>query len=228
MTKQAFITQDQLKQIAPFMSDEQTRFYICSVYFDAEGLLVATDGHVLGVVKAPSIKGTQCAGLMLGASVVNQALKAKPRRGEAVVYSWDGETLRAHSIPSAMAEAVRVGGVKNIEGAEMLAIPAKPHDGTFPSWRRVIPALPKTPLGSAAIRFNVDYAKRFKSVNSRTDAICIHPTDAECAQAMIVTNGNPDFFGVLMPMHNRTSYEETQKLTASLRGDKPETEAQAA
>lgn len=218
MTKKLWFSLNQLKQVAPFMSDEQSRFYICSVFVDPAGYFVATDGHRMGVLNVPSILKSGCGGNMLAAPVVNQALKVKPlTRGHDIVMTWDLQTLSVYSLPAGLVDVALEGKADAGDLAPMLSVPAKPHEGTFPDWRRVIPQLPGVALGCSGVRMNPDYLKAFKSVNSRTDAVCIYPSDVECSAAMIVTNGNPDFLGVLMPTRNRTSYPEARAMSERVR-----------
>lgn len=113
-----------LARVAPFMSKEETRFYLRGTLFEltADGLaIVALDGHNMSVVNraTPDGAGTDLAAILPSKTIdaLQRALKAFPC--ETVTLSFGP-------------------GKVMIEG-EAFGIVAKLIDGKFPDYRRVIP-----------------------------------------------------------------------------------------
>lgn len=106
---------------APFVSSEETRYYLNGVAFeiaDESLIAVATDGHRLGFRK------TSCAGMPdMAASIVPRDVVpplAHFAKGREVVATFTEKLAR-------------------FEIAGKGVVTAKLIDGTFPNWRRVVP-----------------------------------------------------------------------------------------
>ena len=142
------ITQSVLKIVAPFQSKEETRHWLKGVFF-SEGLLVATDGHRLAAVKPSYSEGT-IEDFILPSETVKKILAVKPEYKKQDVYvSFDMITKQ-----------VIVFQGKDIELARF---PFEPIDGTFPDWKRVIPADDTYTGANNVASFNTGYLAAFES-----------------------------------------------------------------
>jgi hypothetical protein len=113
-----------LAHVAWAQSNEETRYYLKGTALQfAEGsmFLAATDGHNLAYVKreAPEIEGEPCDMII-------------PRKATALI----GRMLKGRD----EAVALEVSERRMMLRAECLTLIAKPIDGTFPDWRKVLPA----------------------------------------------------------------------------------------
>lgn len=108
-----------LADLAPAMSNEPTRYYLCGIYFDtANGVLAATNSHILGVDQAPWCKSAKAGGFVLPADSA-ELVRAMCRHGD---------TVRVSATPTA----------GEFMCGEMTLV-TKWIDGSFPDYRRVIP-----------------------------------------------------------------------------------------
>lgn len=180
--------------VKPFISTEETRYYLAGVRIEAhEGgaIAVATDGHRLGVQFSPD---ANCAAN--GIWICPKELKLDRRKGapaQWVVGTVNGSKGRLHLIHTKqrdkdtdMAEYVSgfpAAGMDEVSWGHSLI------DGTYPNWRRALPAASKADV----IRgFNGDYLKTFgRALTLRGDG---HNSPH------LVQNGDPNFIGVAMPM----------------------------
>lgn len=195
--KPAIFGPEQLKQLAPFMCKEVTRFQLQGIFFDPAGYLVATNGNILGLIKAPEVAGI---GKLLSAATVAQLLKMKPASAKrSLLFAWDGQTVSAHEYekPTKNFEQPQevLGHMVNVAG-----ITAPGGDLTFPDWRRVIPSI-ATAGGDEALQscgYNADYLAAFARPGEKYPSVIITPADG---QRSIVLNSNPNFLGVIMQLH---------------------------
>ena len=118
------------------VSDEKARYYLCGVFFDARGYIVATNGHILFAAKCadagklidvrPSYaSATTAAGVIVPTDAIQQAIKAAGRAKPATL-DLSRDTLGQWWLAY---------------GAARVAF--KPIDGIFPDWTRVVPAVPE-------------------------------------------------------------------------------------
>lgn len=119
------------------VSDEKARYYLCGVFFDARGYIVATNGHILFAAKCadagkladvrPSYgSATTAAGVIVPTDAIKQAIKAAGRAKPANL-ELTRDTLGQWWITYGTAR-----------------VAFTPIDGTFPDWTRVIPEAPET------------------------------------------------------------------------------------
>lgn len=211
MTKTVWFTQAQLKAVAPFMSSEQNRYYICGVYCDPAGVMVATDGHKLGAVKAAGVMNNEAQGYIIPASAVKQAAKLKQARGQAIFFSYDGQALKAYQVQSGLEELANSGKLSGITGADLMTIAAQAINGTFPDWRRVIPTTdPKE--GAPVVSLNAGNLEAFAVEGERAKIVSVVSTARE--GVFLVLNSNKDFVGVIMAY--RADVDTGKAITAAL------------
>ena len=186
------ISADHVRLIQRFVSKEETRYYLCGVYMEAApqggALLVATDGHRLGIFHDPD-----------------------GHIEWPMIYSFAPELLKMTKAPRG--EPARRIRIRPDRAAEIRAWPeadnqvvgAFPHsdnngeiDGTFPDWRRVVPDFPEN---HAPAWFNPLYLEAFKLDATRSAAGCITiRSESESAPAVVLNDRHPDFVGIQMPM----------------------------
>jgi DNA polymerase-3 subunit beta len=119
------------------VSDEKARYYLCGLFFDARGYIVATNGHILFAARCSDAgKLTDCrpsyapdsamAGVIVPTDALAQAIKAAGRsKGPDMTINRDAQ-----------------GQWWILHGNARVAF--TPVDGTFPDWQRVIPSAPET------------------------------------------------------------------------------------
>jgi DNA polymerase-3 subunit beta len=185
-------------KVRPFTSTEDSRYYLNGVSFEPNGddgaVMAATDGHRLGAV-------IDRKGLCLE-SVIAKLPKEIKSPGKLLPDPWLVGVLTSPS--QGYVALVDPNPVRDDDTPESamervddctLRIGRAIIDGTFPDWRRVVPR----PKKDAPTRsFNADYIKAFGRIMNISG-------DDEAAPHLVST-GDPDFIGVLMPM----------------RGDRPE------
>jgi hypothetical protein len=180
-------------RVKPFTSKEETRYYISGVHISASAaggaVCAATDGHRLGVRHDPQ-------GLCLQEAIVRipNEIKAPPKL---VACPWlvgvsTGNGNGHISVVEARGPAdedTAEAAMQRVEDC-VLRIGRAFIDGTFPDWRRVIPA----PSEKDAVRaFNGDYVKGFGKYMTLRGT-------GEGAPHLIQIDAEPEFIGVLMPM----------------------------
>jgi hypothetical protein len=110
---------DLLRAALPAVSTEPRRHYLCGVYFDPAGWIVATNGHVLFAAHVPDVAGWAGRGSIVSGKQIEQAVKGRSTTNVAVLDLDRGNVI--------------VGACGNKVLAPIV-------DGTFPDWRRVLPA----------------------------------------------------------------------------------------
>lgn len=177
----------------PFISKEETRYYLNGVHIEAslEGgaVCVATDGHRLGVaydadgyverstiVQIPSIIKAE-RGLFLRPWLVGVATE----NGNGYIAVVEGKKTDERDDDAKYA-------IERVEECT-LRVGRAFIDGNFPDWRRIIPEMKPTDTTRA---FNRKYLAAFG------DHIQI--TGADGMSPQIIQTEDRDFIGVLMPM----------------------------
>lgn len=180
--------------VKPFISTEETRYYLNGVRIEAhEGgaIAVATDGCRLGVQFSP---GANC--VTEGIWICPKGLKLDKRKGapaQWVVGTVNGSKGRLHLIHAMqrdkdtdMAEYVSgfpAAGVDEMSWGHSLI------DGTYPDWRRALPAATEADIVRS---FDGEKLKAFgRPVTMRGKSI---------HDPHLIQNGDPNFLGVAMPM----------------------------
>ncbi len=200
--------------IEPFVSTEQTRYYLNGFHVEHNvngGVtIVATNGHIMGVFHDAD-------GSLLGDSMIVKLDKAtlkacKPVRKD-VTTRWlivprdtakAVEIVQAKCWDDARAYAHRKTDEKVPAISEAMAPNTVQIDGAFPDWRRVIPYMPdysetpdetkpnahKMPYG-----YNAKYLGIFGTVATMVRVLAKEPGDP----GLVLTSRN-DFVGVVMPV----------------------------
>jgi len=191
-----------LLRVRPFISTEETRYYLNGAYVHAhpEGgaVIAATDGHRLGVRRDTE-------GLVNEAQIVKlpKDLKApgKLHLGSWAVMTRTGTKFAHLSLVERIHDRdhdTAVNAIARIEDCyqrfgDVLI------DGSFPDYTRIIPGESD---GDVIRGFNAKYLAGFG------DHIAVRGSDG-LAPHIIIDHGDPEFMGVLMPM----------RVTASRRQD---------
>ncbi len=164
----------QLRAVSLAAARQDVRYYLCGVYLDPIGAMVATDGHRLHVARIDPFDGP---GLILPIDTVDQIIKvARPGTKTAPEIRIDG------------------GLTASVSGVSILFAPV---DGAFPDWQRI---LPKNPSGKVA-QFNPEYisdvarAEGYLTGGKTTEIFVHHNGDG----AALVTSAAGEFFAIVMP-----------------------------
>ena len=110
---------DLLRAALPAVSGEETRYCLRGIYFDPAGWVVATNGHVLFAAQVPAVADWAGHGNIVTGKQIEQAVKGRSTQNVALLELDRGDVI--------------VGACGNRVLAPII-------DGTFPDWRRVIPA----------------------------------------------------------------------------------------
>lgn len=197
-------------------SSEETRYYLRGVLVECDGAglrLVATDGHLLmkSELPDPAFMGGSCAtqksdheaGFLLQTDIAEKAFKAKAM-GELWIYG---------DVATGILQFVDMNAAAMEKGEELNRLGVCEFsriDGTFPDWRRVLPA-EADPTACAC--FNPDLLDRFKKARdvytragaaNRGSAIRINPADGNGPMRVDLA-AVKRFTGVLMPVHWETA-----------------------
>jgi len=195
-----------LKAVAPFISKEETRYYLRGAFF-SKGLVVTTDGHrlaALNPVNDPNDWAAESPDFILPEETIKKIMSVKPSGKYAKLFvALDTKTNIATVFEKD----------KDNNRDTKAAFPYEPIDGTYPDFRRVIPKpenflFPRNLIkeGGTEIKqgFNSKYLGEFSSfgkevtlyMNIEQYAPCLFRAKTEIFDAV----------GVLMPM--RVSYHE--------------------
>lgn len=187
-----------LRMLAPFVSKEETRYYLHGIHVEPakQGIiLVATDGHRMGIIH--DVDGSAKSPFICAVS--KGALAYKAREDALAVFS--GQMLGI--VPAQYARAVK-GPKTAISYAEYIET-LGPVDGTYPEWRKVVPAEIKhrlRPLSFNA-RYVADFAKVIEAAGKKTDfgaGFNFYQTGGPTDPVVARTPAVPEFVGLLMPM----------------------------
>lgn len=179
------------------ISKEETRYYLNGVFFDKAGILVATDGHRLAAVKPTEYYG-ELQESIIPRAVLESVIKTKTANKNLPLYACFDSDAGIVTVQH---------GVDDDSGIlQVAAFPYKTIDGTFPDYRRVIPAADKFDTKNrkegdstlSAQGFNSGYMADFKAFGKTVKFFMNNNQGAPC----IVRAKEPEFdaLGVLMPM----------------------------
>lgn len=214
------------RMIQPFISKEETCHYLKLNGFYVEPhpsgkgvLIVATDGHVIGVFhdadgvcSAPAIVRLDTATLAACKSAEgDEFTRLLAINGDAagVVFDVAGDD----------ALKTKIGDPSWIHAQAKCLI-----DGIFPNWRCVIPAIPAKPALATFASAVLDSFAGVPNMSGGPGAIRIFAKDAT-GPAIVLAERN-DFFGVIMPY--RAAYTEASALPAWFTGEASDAQQGAA
>lgn len=167
-----------LAAAAQFMADSDIRYYLngmCVEVLPTETRLVATDGHICGVLRWPTKNETIPRELIIPAATV--ALVCKMKGDFVELAHEDGR------------------------GWSLDGVPFAPVDGKFPAYRRIIITRPSGEAGHYRADLIARFAKAGKALKRRDQPI-IRQNGTN--GALVHFYAFDDFIGVLMPMNHFT------------------------
>ena len=172
-----------------FAAVKDVRYYLVGVYVTTDRI-VATDGHVMGVFEAPGVAGD----VILPLALVQQVIKAAKKAGLVEVEILEDK------VNMTVGSATFGGALVN---------------GTFPDYRRVIPAT--VPSEGATAQFDpalIDRAMTGVAAFYGVKPNVLRLEHNGPAPGVVWHPGNIGALGVIMPMRSDVNAEE---LTARLR-----------
>lgn len=217
-----FIRAGFLAQLIPAISSEETRFYLQGVYVDASGVLVATDGHVMGVVRPTP--GVDCS---LGffeqlAGKIIRLPKPSELKDFRASFTWVGISQETGALSVFQGKQTWDQFASQVDAATPTHIaPGSCYiGGTFPDWKRVVPrACDHAGTGDCALGTAVlNQVQAFFGAPKQSWPIAFFhardkKTETHDGGPLIARgNGQPDSFLVLVPMRP----PEGRKLASAL------------
>lgn len=201
------IKPNELEAIALAASTEEARYYLNGVYIEPNEsgtvALIATDGHRMASLRLVKENQTKD-GFIFGNDDIKKILGSV--KAESKTISKSLRHLLAIRIEKTGVELSvtyvlldNEGNLKRVCGSFI----TKEIDGTFPDYRRVIPAADDA-KADADLSFNVIYVSDFGKMASliartKTQQIAIKSSGRHCP-ILITLPHNNEFVGVLMPM----------------------------
>jgi hypothetical protein len=191
------ISAEYARLIQPFISTEETRYYLTGFYVEPHHhkgcLIVATNGHAMGIFhdvdgacSAPGI-------IRLNKPTLLACLHEKrPRAGTPALKELSLVVRGSNAFVYRFANSGK--GTRRLIAMQDDAV----IDGTFPDWRALIPAAGGQ---SEPASFNAELLRRFSHLREGDKArsvITVMATGPE-TPAIVIT-GRKDFFGVVMPI----------------------------
>jgi hypothetical protein len=156
-----------IKAIIPFCSTEETRYYLCGALIEP-GKIIATDGHRLVAIKPSDyvLEGSTFEPFILPSAILKKIAAIKPD------HKWIHMTV----VFETEAKIVSVIQETEDDTINLASFPYSVIDGTFPDWRRVVPAQ-KNYQRPAVLKegdggewnttaFNLKYIADFKSLST--------------------------------------------------------------
>jgi DNA polymerase III sliding clamp (beta) subunit (PCNA family) len=187
--------------VSRFSSNEETRYYLNGVFVhlgsrDKAVRLVATDGHRLGVLRLAHNEGEgdPKAESFIISSQKDILRACKGRQHDRLWLRCFDDRLEIIDVGTVEATPE---DIKAYTGVVKVTFPAASTyiDGTFPDYERVIPEKLSGKRGKQGV--NATYVAPFAVDGKSSKGIVIGFNDDA---PMIVTNTDPRFLGVLMPM----------------------------
>ena len=196
-----------LRAMQNFVSDEETRYYLQGILIDPAPIphLVATDGHVLGVLHAGENIRAEGAALIWKVGPMLKAISAAKldRFASKNILPWITLT---HDESGTRAE-IRGGGelIASIqEGPAKPCSPPEVIDGTFPNWRGILKAeIPESTASRLCVNpeFTLRVKKAYETIFSAARSPELVVTDgAESPLYFHHQFGAETIFGAVMPM----------------------------
>ena len=189
------IPTDLLKAALFCASSEETRYYLNGVHLSTSGHMVTTDGHRMFVAR---LNDKPAADVIIPLADVQAALKLAEAVPADVIIPLD-------TVKAALKLAPKKAAVIELNGNTLGGVVFTPVDGTFPEWRRVLPAAEGYQSGTnTPAHFNPDYiydlGQMARALGSKTGtAFRIHAWGCENPHG-VTFSGREDCFAVIMPM----------------------------
>lgn len=163
-----------------FASTEQTRFYLNGVLFEVKenkGRFVSTDGHRM-IIFDFDCEGPDCSVIIPSTLIKKLKLDKHLDLGEIAI---DGDNIKIDYYGATYGE--------------------RAIDGTYPDYRRILPADDLEQKGAALIGFNPAYLGSFEKLNKALGKknAYIHLTIYGPDHAVKVTSPDCDYTAIIMP-----------------------------
>ena len=211
MTWSIEVSAEAVACVAPFISTEETRYYLNGVCIERakEGvLLIATNGHCAGIyhdASAQIIGGFERPIVRISPSI-RENLR---RKWAEVIFEEDDEpSYIQQGPPNRRVRFTSEGAVTLIlDGTRVLSSHNSLIDGTFVDWRRILPAvISETPSPAQfAACYLQDFDRDAIRAGGRSNSgITILPGAMSKDPAIVLTE-DPNFLGILMPQHFETT-----------------------
>lgn len=214
-----------IAMLMPFVSTEPTRYYLNGIHIEPHpqggALLVATNGHILGVVhdKDASVDAAWTCAIP---KMIAQACTKKVREALDRPHSVDfiGRNVYVTTARFNPKDEERLGDPAELSDQHLAAAFSPAIDGTYPDWRRVI-AMADPSKACTAASFNSRYLDAFRDVARvrGSESITTRLGDAGNCPTIVEVDAVPEFLGLLMPMRGRAA--EAFRLPAWLAQDAP-------
>jgi hypothetical protein len=188
-------------RIQPFVSNEQTRYYLNGFALQPHPVkgayVVATDGHRLGIFHDPDAVVAEACVVQLSKDAVEACKASVGKRGVPQSVYIDHNANVAYVAPSLAEDETAPANLLDLQPSAVS--PKVLIDHAFPDWSRVCPPAPSdNPLQPTG--FNSKYLADFGTVaNVRGAPIVVHSEDPS-SPAWVFVSGCPEFVGVLMPI----------------------------
>ena len=164
------------------VGSELSRPVLTGVYLDPKGYMVACDSFLLAVVPC-KIQGKLEKGVIIPTSVLTTASKSRPRHSDLLFFIEPGDN--GLLISSAFGDG------------QMMS---KPIDGTYPTWRRVIPPLSAMMVNTKQISYNPKLLLRLSESIGITVPVVLCCKNVNGQQGLAVVLGLDGAFGLVMSM----------------------------
>lgn len=180
--------------IRHFVSTEETRYYLNGFFVTpcetGDGvLIVATDGHRLGIFHDETGKCTEPAIVKLNKDMLRQLKTPAKEHGE-----------RRLNVPG-MGHA-EIFSFDNSEVGDVIAMQQNATiDATFPDWRRILPEIPESEVNPSA-GFNANFIGGFTAMAKdlgHKQAVILMRGRLAADPHLVFVSQVPEFIGVLMP-----------------------------
>ncbi len=199
--------------LAPFISKSEIRYYLNGIHIEPHHeqgvLMVATDGHHMGIVHDKEGMSNDPWICSISANVL-KACRYQPRRKGSVLE----QAAKVHFLEnSAVVTNGKFAGdspldtTAGILSGVMVMERAPAIDGTFPNWRKI---LPKKRPGAAAhkpLAYNpglmANFTHVFRAAGLLTGQPCVLFPGGSDEPTVARFEGVPEFFALLMPMHTK-------------------------
>lgn len=189
--------------VLPFMSDEETRYYLNGIYIEPHPLggvvMVATDGYLLGAVWDPdgvTDRPWICTVPPLLAAACRKQ-KARDNLDVARHLHFIGHVGYVTNELFADGDDPEM-----INVAHLATAYAPPIDGDYPEWRRVLPAWPEA-APPKPVGINPGFLPKFvaaaKTAEFRDGRITLFPAAESSRPVIVRIDQAPEFLGLWMP-----------------------------
>ena len=189
-----------------FASELESRFYLRGVAVQRcikpGVMLIATDGHAMGVMRLESDQGFSIAApfIVSASKVIKTAVKRSKREQTWIVCRADGiDVVRTSSSITPIMDDI-------VNATPCFSIPAAVAyvDGTFPEWRNIMPRHSVNGNRDGKNSTGVEYSDGIRPDQLARFQIGENSISFDWNEGgpMLVDNGDERFIGVVMPTRN--------------------------